>query len=72
MPIVDQSLMTSVDGLFVCGNALHVHDLVDWVSKEGEKAGIHASKYLCEQAKEKDAKTVDVGSNIQICCASLD
>lgn len=63
--IVDQSLMTSVDGLFVCGNALHVHDLVDWVSKEGEKAGLHASKYLCEQAKKKDTKAVVVGSNLR-------
>lgn len=36
-PVVDDQLMSSVPGIFVCGNALHIHDLVDWVSMEGEK-----------------------------------
>lgn len=64
--IVDQTLMTNIDGLFVCGNALHVHDLVDWVSKEGEKAGRFAKEYLLEsKKKEKDIKDVIVGENIR-------
>ncbi len=64
--IVDQSLMTNVDGLFVCGNALHVHDLVDWVSKEGEKAGKNAKTFLLEkQNHTKDLKIVEIGSNIR-------
>ncbi len=33
-PLVDSDLMTSVDGIFACGNVLHVHDLVDFVSEE--------------------------------------
>lgn len=45
-PIVDDRLMTSVDGVFCCGNALHVFDLVDDVSKSGEKAGESAAEYV--------------------------
>lgn len=64
--IVDQTLMTNIDGLFVCGNALHVHDLVDWVSKEGEKAGRFAKSYLLnEKQKDSDLKEVIVGENIR-------
>lgn len=43
--IVNESLETSVEGIFACGNVLHVHDLVDYVSAEGKKAGLYASKY---------------------------
>jgi len=43
--VVDESLETSVSGIFACGNALHVHDLVDHVSAEGERAGAAASEY---------------------------
>lgn len=53
-PDVDESLMTSIPGIFACGNSLHVHDLVDFVSLEGEKVGIAAAKYLKEElVKEK-------------------
>lgn len=64
--IVDQTLMSNVEGLFLCGNALHVHDLVDWVSKEGEKAGKHAKAYLLnKKTQPKNLKTVKVGANIR-------
>ena len=43
--------MTSVEGIFECGNVLHVHDLVDFVSKESEDAGKSAAKYILEGAK---------------------
>ncbi len=43
---VDQNRQTSVDGIFACGNALHVHDLVDYVSEESEIAGKSASDYI--------------------------
>lgn len=43
---VDESLQTSVEGIFSCGNVLHVHDLVDFVSQEAKKAGINAWRYL--------------------------
>jgi hypothetical protein len=44
-PIVDQSFMTSVDGVFCCGNALHVHDLVDHVSRGALTAGKSAANF---------------------------
>lgn len=44
-PVYDGQLMTSVDGVFSCGNALHVNDLVDYVSESGELAGRSAARY---------------------------
>ena len=43
---VDDRLMTSIDGIFECGNVLHVHDLVDFVSEEAKLAGLNAVKYV--------------------------
>ncbi len=45
-PVVNESLETSVDGIFACGNVLHVHDLVDYVSQEAAVAGKNAAKYI--------------------------
>lgn len=45
-PIVDNELQTSTDGIFACGNVLHVHDLVDYVSEEAALAGKEASEYV--------------------------
>lgn len=45
-PVVNESLETSVKGIFACGNVLHVHDLVDYVSQEAKKAGENAAKYV--------------------------
>ncbi|MEG0692026.1 MAG: FAD-dependent oxidoreductase [Oscillospiraceae bacterium] len=47
--IVDERLMTSVEGVFSCGNALHVNDLVDYVSQSGTIAGKSAANYKEEQ-----------------------
>jgi thioredoxin reductase len=47
-PVVDQNFMTSVEGVFSCGNALHVNDLVDYVSESGEIAGANAAQYVRE------------------------
>ena len=44
--IVDQDRQTALDGVFACGNVLHVHDLVDYVSEESEIAGRAAAEYL--------------------------
>ncbi len=46
-PFVNESLETNVQGVFACGNVLHVHDLVDYVSEEAAAAGIHAAEYVC-------------------------
>ncbi|MCB9498909.1 MAG: FAD-dependent oxidoreductase [Bacillales bacterium] len=45
---VDDNLMTSVPGIFECGNVLHVHDLVDFVSLEAKEAGEKAVEYINE------------------------
>ncbi len=44
--IVDQNMQTSVEGIFACGNVLHVHDLVDFVTEESFRAGKCAANYL--------------------------
>lgn len=49
---VNESLETSIEGIFSCGNSLHVHDLVDFVTKEARRAGINASKYIKGELKE--------------------
>lgn len=48
-PVCDSSAMTSVPGVFSCGNAYHVNDLVDYVSESGELAGTSAAEYAKEQ-----------------------
>jgi len=45
-PSVNESLETNIDGVFACGNVLHVHDLVDYVSEEAAVAGENAAKYV--------------------------
>lgn len=45
-PIVNESLETNIPGVFACGNVLHVHDLVDYVSEEAGRAGTNAAKYV--------------------------
>ena len=44
--VVDNDMMTETDGIFACGNVLHVHDLVDFVSEESEWAGARAAAYI--------------------------
>ncbi|MEA4893855.1 MAG: FAD-dependent oxidoreductase [Oscillospiraceae bacterium] len=56
-PVCDQNYETSMDGVFVCGNALHVNDLVDYVSESGDAAGSAAADY-CGRKRE----LVDIGA----------
>ena len=49
---VDQDRQTSVEGIFACGNVLHVHDLVDFVSEEAEIAGSSAAEYIMNKSSE--------------------
>ena len=50
--VVDQDRQTSTEGIFACGNVLHVHDLVDYVSEEAEIAGASAAAYIRGEASE--------------------
>lgn len=59
-PIVDESLETSIKGIFACGNVLHVHDLVDNVTLEAYKAGEKAAEYIKKTSKERVLKTKKV------------
>ena len=45
-PFVNSRMETSIPGVFACGNVVHVHDLVDFVSAEGERAGKNAAEYI--------------------------
>ena len=57
-PVVDDTFSTEVEGIFAAGNVLHVHDLVDYVSEEAEKAGEEAALYAL--GKEKGRAKVPV------------
>lgn len=52
-PFVDQDLETDIEGVFACGNVLHVHDLVDYVTMEGQRAAMSAKAYLDKTLTEK-------------------
>lgn len=56
-PKVDGSFQTSVPGVFSCGNSLHIHDLADWASAEGDAAGAAAATWALET-------DVDAGSRM--------
>lgn len=58
-PVVNDALETSVEGIFACGNVLHVHDLVDFVSQEAANAGAYAARYI-RQGEKTDVRTVPV------------
>ncbi|MBW7571446.1 NAD(P)/FAD-dependent oxidoreductase [Caproiciproducens faecalis] len=59
-PVVNESLETNIEGVFACGNVLHVHDLVDYVSEEAALAGKNAAKYVLGKfdGQEAPAHTV--------------
>ncbi|MFZ5969654.1 MAG: NAD(P)/FAD-dependent oxidoreductase [Bacillota bacterium] len=54
-PTVNESMETSVEGIFACGNVVHVHDLVDWVTEESRKAGKNAARYVRRELKVGEA-----------------
>lgn len=60
-PIVNDSLETDVPGIFACGNVLHVHDLVDYVSQEAAAAGKNAALYI-QNGSSCDTRAVEIVS----------
>ena len=60
---VDENYQTSIEGIFACGNALHVHDLVDFVSEESVQAGKSAAKYLKGELDNTSAITLTKNGN---------
>ncbi len=63
--VVDESLQTSVAGIYACGNALHVHDVVDYVSLEAEKAGKSAAKNAAGRQQEKGTIKAKPGEGVR-------
>lgn len=63
--IVDQNRETNIPGIFACGNVLHVHDLVDFVSEESEIAGVSAANYIKEIEEEKTNITIKTDGKIR-------
>ena len=61
-PKVNESLETSIEGVFACGNVLHVHDLVDFVSEEAQTAGKNAAEYV-KTGKERKTETKEIRIN---------
>lgn len=66
--VVKDNLETSVEGIFACGNVLQVHDLVDYVSQEGEKAGKNAASYIQNGEIKSECATSVVGNGISYLC----
>ncbi len=63
--VVDDTLQTSVPGVFACGNVLHVHDLVDFVSDESFRAGRAAAAFLKGEAPEGVTLAVKDGEGVR-------
>ena len=63
-PLVDAGLQTSVPGVFACGNLLHVHDLVDFVTEEAERCGAQVAEYLAGDF-ERLQHRVAPGANVR-------
>lgn len=62
---VDDDFMTSVPGIFSCGNVLHVHDLVDWVSLEAAEAGARAAAYALGRSPCRESIVVRPGAGVR-------
>ena len=71
-PIVNESLETDREGVFACGNVLHVHDLVDYVSEEAAQAGKRAAAYLKGELKGSGSTvSVRAGNGVRYTLPSL-
>ncbi|MEA4911841.1 MAG: FAD-dependent oxidoreductase [Oscillospiraceae bacterium] len=71
-PVCDQNYETLADGVFSCGNALHVNDLVDYVSESGDGAGAAAAAYAgaareCVELRADDSFLYAVPGRINVC-----
>lgn len=68
---VDDNMMTSVDGIFQCGNVLHVHDLVDFVSQESAEAGKKAAEYINDKIVSGEKVEVKTANGVRYAVPQL-
>lgn len=66
-PVVDSRMETSRDGIFACGNVVHIHDLVDFVSQEAALAGENAGQYITGKRPPPDNIRLIPGENVAYC-----
>ena len=66
-PVVAENRETSIPGIFACGNVLHVHDLVDFVSAESERAGAAAAAYVMAGESSPAPAGTEPGEPIPVC-----
>lgn len=66
-PIVDNTMETSIEGVFACGNVVHVHDIVDNVTVESNIAGKYAAGYLNSLLDKEKKITVRAGFGVRYC-----
>jgi sarcosine oxidase subunit alpha len=62
---VDENCQTRIPGIFACGNALQVHDLVDYVSEEAQRAGLGAAKQVKQSLGENAGIAVKAGDGVR-------
>ncbi len=67
-PVVNESMETSVPGIFACGNVVHVHDLVDFVTEESMRAGANAARFVKGEIKtESEYMYTSVSGGLTYC-----
>ncbi len=66
-PRVDSAMQTAMDGVFACGNVVHIHDLVDFVSQEAALAGRYAGLHVRGQLPPADNVSLAPGENVSYC-----
>jgi len=67
-PFVNESMETSIPGIFACGNVVHVHDVVDFVTEESQRAGANAARFVKGETKsESECMSIVVSGGISYC-----
>lgn len=66
-PVVSSTMETSLDGVFACGNVVHIHDMVDWVTQEALLAGRNAGRSVTGQRPPADNIRLVPGDNVASC-----
>lgn len=66
-PVVSSTMESSMNGLFACGNTVHIHDLVDFVSAEATLAGANAARYVTGHLPPADNVRLIPGENVAYC-----